>query len=110
MSKIEIEVKCPYCGSNEIVNHGKNEQNKQRYLCKNKICKHQTFLLDYSDKGRKPEIKNLILKMSINGSGIRDISRVLEISPTTVIETIKQAEQIIKNVNINLLEKNEKKV
>jgi hypothetical protein len=27
--------------------------------------------------------------MSINGSGVRDIARVLKISPTTVIEELK---------------------
>ena len=32
MIKIEIEVKCPYCDSNDIVRNGKNEHNKQRYL------------------------------------------------------------------------------
>jgi len=108
MIKIEIEVKCPYCQSNEIVRNGKDKNNKQRYLCKNKECKQQTFLLNYTDKGRTPYIKNLILKMSVNGSGIRDTSRVLEISPNTVIETIKKADNIIKNVNDKLLKKSNK--
>ena len=47
MIKIEIEVKCPYCDSNDIVSNdivrnGKVENNKQRYLCKNKECHYFT--------------------------------------------------------------------
>jgi transposase-like protein len=30
--------------------------------------------------------------MAINGSGIRDTARVLKISPTTVIETLKKGQ------------------
>lgn len=103
--KIEIEVKCPYCDSHDIVKNGKDEKGKQRFLCKNEECKWRTFLMDYTDKGRMPEIKNLILKMAINGSGIRDTGRVLGISTNTVIETLKKADDIIDNVNKNLLEK-----
>jgi len=105
MTKIEIEVKCPYCNSNDIVKNGKDEKGKQRYLCKNKECTHQTFLMNYTDKGRTPYIKNLILKMAVNGSGVRDTGRVLGISPNTVIETLKKADDIIDNVNRDLLKK-----
>jgi IS1 family transposase/transposase-like protein len=103
--KVEIEVKCPYCNSTYIVKNGKDENNKQRFLCKNEQCGHQTFLLEYTDEGRTPYIKNLILKMAVNGSGIRDTARVLNISPNTVIETLKKADDIIDSVNRTLLEK-----
>ena len=43
--------------------------------------------------GRLPQIKEQIIEMSLNGSGIRDIARVLKISPTTVIEEIKKRNQ-----------------
>ena len=109
MATIEIEVNCPYCNSSNIVKNGKDKKNKQRFLCKNKECNHKTFLLDYSDIGRQKHIKDLILKMAINGSGIRDTARVLEISPNTVIETLKKANDIIENVNHKLLKKNGKK-
>jgi IS1 family transposase/transposase-like protein len=109
MATVEIEVNCPYCNSSNIVKNGKDKKNKQRFLCKNKECNHKTFLLDYSDIGRQKHIKDLILKMAINGSGIRDTARVLEISPNTVIETIKKANDIIENVNYKLLRKNAKK-
>ena len=53
-------------------------------------CYGKTFIRDYSDLGRLPQIKEQIIEMSLNGSGIRDIARVLKISPTTVIEEIKK--------------------
>jgi len=43
-------------------------------------CKHQTFLINYINKGRTPYIKNLILKMTVNRSGVRDTGRVLDIN------------------------------
>jgi hypothetical protein len=37
-----------------------------------------------------PEVKQQILEMTLNGSGIRDIARVLHISPTPVIAELKK--------------------
>jgi hypothetical protein len=47
-------------------------------------CCGKTFIREYSDLGRLPQIKEQIIEMSLNGSGIRDIARVLKISPNTV--------------------------
>ena len=41
----------------------------------------------------------MILSMSVNGSGIRDISRVLKISKDAVIKTFKKTEKKLTNVN-----------
>ncbi len=57
--------------------------------CKCKNCK-KTFQTEYVNKGAKPETKRLIVKMSVNGSGIRHISRVLEISKDTVMKVLKK--------------------
>jgi len=40
--------------------------------------------------GYLPEIKNQSIDRAMNGSGIRDTARVLEISPTTVINELKK--------------------
>jgi transposase-like protein len=40
-----------------------------------------------------PEVKQHILEMTLNGSGIHDIARVLHISPTTVMEALKKGHQ-----------------
>ena len=38
----------------------------------------------------KPKTKKLVIKMSVNASGIRNIARVLEISPDTVMTVLKK--------------------
>jgi transposase-like protein len=43
-----------------------------------------------SDKGRLPEIKQRIVAMAVNGSGIRDTARVLGVSTDTVINELKK--------------------
>jgi hypothetical protein len=60
------------------------------YKCQNTACPHYSFQLDLLYKGRAPAIKEQIVDMSLNGSGIRDTARVLKISPTTVINTLKK--------------------
>jgi transposase-like protein len=47
--------------------------------------------LNYSYQGRLPEVKQQILDMAVNGSGIRDTARVLQISPSTVIAELKKS-------------------
>ena len=83
-------VECPVCGGTKVIKHGKSGEGKQRYLCQDQACCGKTFMRDYSDLGRLPQIKEQIIEMSLNGSGIRDIARVLKISPTPVIEEIKK--------------------
>ncbi len=85
-----IPVLCPHCESDQIVKRGKTENGKQRYLCQNKACNTKTFILDYSYNGYLPEVKKKIIDMSVNGSGIRDTARVLEISQNTVISELKK--------------------
>jgi transposase-like protein len=37
-----------------------------------------------------PEVKQQIVDMALNASGIRDTARVLHISPTTVLKELKK--------------------
>ena len=85
-----IPVLCPVCGHEKISKRGKTENEKQRYFCKNPACSVKTFILDYDYNGYLPEVKKKIIDMAMNGSGIRDTARVLEISPTTVINELKK--------------------
>jgi len=84
---VSINAKCMFCDSEDVVKYGTNPKGKQRLKCKD--CK-KTFQQEYSNNAAKVETKLLIIKMSLNGSGIRDISRVLEISPTTVGDVLKK--------------------
>jgi hypothetical protein len=49
-----------------------------------------TFLLDYSYVGQSPEIKDQIVEMAMNASGIRDTARVLHVSTNTVMTELKK--------------------
>lgn len=72
-----IAVKCPYCQTEEVIRHGKSSNGKQRFRCLFSECPYQTFSLDSAYPGRKREVKQQIVDMTLNGSGVRDIgSRV----------------------------------
>jgi insertion element IS1 protein InsB len=83
-------VGCPTCQSPDVVKYGKTPDGKQRFHCRNRACQRQTFLLEYTHKGFLPDVKTQIVDMALNGSGIRDTARVLKVSPTTVIATLKK--------------------
>lgn len=53
-------------------------------------CSRSSFIREYSYRGYLLGVKQQIADMAVNGSGIRDTARVLKISPTTVIETLKK--------------------
>jgi insertion element IS1 protein InsB len=82
------EVACPRCSSLNVKKNGINAQHKQRYRCKD--CERQ-FITDYTYQAYKAEVRSLVLPMIMNGSGIRDISRMLCISMNTVLRLIRQA-------------------
>jgi len=83
-------VRCPHCGSDHVCKHGQTKEGKQRYRCHNSQCARATFIFDYSYQAYQPGVKDTIIDMTLNGSGIRDIARVLKISPTTVIKELKK--------------------
>ncbi len=85
-----VTVKCPYCGSAEVVLYGKNNTGIQRYLCKNKECAHKTFQLEYRNNASKPGMKERIIEMVMNGAGTRDTGRVLGVSKDTVTAILKK--------------------
>jgi transposase-like protein len=87
---IRIAVPCPYCQSEQVVKGGKADTGKQRYRCQNPDCSHQSFLLDPAYRGRLPEIKQQVIEVSLNGSGVRDTARVLKIGAARVIHELKK--------------------
>ncbi len=83
-------VLCPDCASEDVVKHGQSQAGRQRYKCRNAECSRCTFIRDYRYRGYLPEVKQQIVEMALNGSGIRDTTPVLKISSTTVIENLKK--------------------
>ena len=82
---------CPYCQGTDIVRHGTTPESKQRYRCRTCLeGRGRTFLLAYSYAGQSSEVKQQIVEMAMNASGIRDTARVLHVSPTTVLKELKK--------------------
>ena len=81
---------CPYCQGIDIVRHGTTPEGKQRYRCRACPDRGRTFLRDYAYAGQSPAVKQQIVEMAMNASGIRDTARVLHISPTTVLKELKK--------------------
>ena len=72
---VTIVVSCRYCGKPEAVRrkglstHGHQPHRRTGYRCEN--CK-RTFQLDYNKRAYEPGIKEQVIDMALNGSGIRD--------------------------------------
>lgn len=82
------QITCPDCSSFNLKKNGKTKNKKQKYWCKN--C-HKQFITDYTYQGCRRFIRSLIVPMTLNNAGIRDISRVLHISVNTVLNEIRKA-------------------
>ena len=85
-----VQVQCPDCYSTDVVQYGKQANGTQRYRCNSRDCPRTIFFLQYQDKGRLPAVKQQIIDMTLNGSGVRDIVRVLRVSSATVIDVLKK--------------------
>jgi insertion element IS1 protein InsB len=85
-----IPVLCPHCHSDQVIKGGKTKAGKQRYKCQNVDCCRYSLQLDLTYKGLSPAVKEQIVDMALNGRGIRDTARVLQISPTTVMNELKK--------------------
>ena len=82
-----IEVPCRYCTHTQFVQkHGKARTGVQRYLCTD--C-NRSFQHKYLNNGNAPGTAEKIVEMAMNGSGVRDTSRVLQISINTVLSHLK---------------------
>ena len=90
-----IPVRCPHCRSEHIIKGGKTKAGTQPYKCLNTTCPSYSFQLDLIYKGRCPTIKEQIVDMALNGSGIRDMARVLQISPNIVLKELKKESTLV---------------
>ena len=59
-------------------------------------------MLEYRYRGWMSDLRRQILDMAINGSGVRDTGRVLQVAKGTVISTIAKQESILVQVNPNI--------
>ncbi|MBO6515108.1 MAG: IS1 family transposase [Bacteroidia bacterium] len=82
-----------------FVKNGTTNYGKQRYKCKG--C-GKTFVKQYSYQACKPDTNNWILNLVKEGTSVRSTSRLLNISPTTVIVRVLSISQSIKKPYIAL--------
>lgn len=84
-----ISVACRKCNDTaSVVKNGKAPTGIQRFYCRS--CRF-SFQLEYRYNANQPGTAKRVVAMAMNGSGIRDTGRVLEISPTTVLSHLKNS-------------------
>lgn len=81
-----MERKCKSCASAEILKNGKTRNGKQRFICKHCKKSHQEC---YEYKSCLVNDGQIIL-LTKEGCGIRSTSRILGVSPKTVLRRIIQ--------------------
>jgi len=90
-----VAVQCPDCGSREVVKYGQQPNGQQRYRCNNPSCQRWIFLQQYHNTGWELGVKQQMVDMAINSSGIRYTARVLRIHPMTVNTVLKKSRRTV---------------
>ena len=89
-------MKCKKC--NQVcLKNGKTKSGEQRYYCT--LCK-KSQQNSYTYQACKPKINDKLINLLKEGCGIRSISRLLKISPTTTIRRILNISNQIKSPSI----------
>ena len=85
--KQSITIECPHCQCDDLVKNGHSEHGTQRYRCKQ--CR-RSVQWDSRYTAWAPGTKEHIPEQTLNGSGVRDISRNLGIAKHTVMAEVKK--------------------
>lgn len=80
-------ISCPHCQGNDLVKNGHSPNGTQRWRCN--TCK-KSFRLTYRYRASEQGVKEKIIAMTLNSSGVRDISRVLRVDKNTVVSVLKK--------------------
>ena len=91
----EAAIKCPHCQSEAVVKYGKTNNGKERFRCQQSAECGRTFLRSYAYPGCLPTVKQQMVDMTLNGSGIRDIARVLHVGTNTVLRELKKSRRAL---------------
>jgi len=88
-----IEVSCVCCSSTDVVRNGKSITEEQRYRCCAIHC-GKTVQLFHRYTACEKGVRERMVDMALNGSGVRDTARVLSVGVSTVINTLKKKQSI----------------
>lgn len=78
---------CPKCSSSQKKKNG-FRRGKQSFRCKNCGCQ---YVANPTLKSYSKDVRQLCLKMYLNGMGFRAIARVTEIDHTTIMKWVEEA-------------------
>ena len=84
-----VEVFCPYCNGKKVVKNGNSTVGEQRYKCRKEDC-GKTFQLQHRYNACGQGVKERIVDMAMNGSGVRD-----------TVQKISQKNYLFLKVRIN---------
>ena len=80
------DILCIHCSGLDLQKNGHSENGTQRWFCKQ--CRH-SFQLSYRYNAHKPGVKEQIIVLTLNGSGVRDTGRILGINKNTVVRLLQ---------------------
>ncbi len=83
----QVSVKCIHCRAEDLVKNGHRPNGDQRWRCNS--CK-KSFQTSYRYNANQPGVKEQIVELTLNSSGVRDIGRILNISKDTVCRVLKK--------------------
>jgi len=78
---------CPHCSGSSLQKNGHRSNGDQRWRCNGCL---KSFQQEYRYNARKQGVKEQIIELTLNSSGVRDISRILKISRNTVSSELKK--------------------
>ena len=81
------DITCPFCTGFDLVKNGHSVNGTQRWRCNQ--CK-KSFRQYYRYIACQPGIKEQIILLTLNSSGVRDIGRILGINKNTVVSELKK--------------------
>jgi insertion element IS1 protein InsB len=99
-------ISCPHCGGVDLQKNGHSSKGVQQWRCI-QCCKY--FQLEYSYNACKKGVKEQIIELTLNSSGVRDISRILKINPNTVCSVLKKKTSNVNPYAIDMIEHNQLK-
>ncbi len=101
-------MECPLCGHHKTHKHGKTSKGSQRFYCP--ICQQtftETFDTLYYRRQLKLEKIHTVLQAHSEGSSLRGVSRITNLSYNTVVSLVRAASvkgQMIHNSRVQQLE------
>ena len=96
---MEMEIKCPKCGKEEIWKSGKTG-GKQQYQCKS--CKRKFI----TEKNYSEEFKQKAIAIFYEGNSGRAVGRIMGINKSTVYNWIKKLDEKLQDVDSVSVEEN----